>query len=272
MRATGLTTPGEVLITHCRLGAQTLQASLGDGLAIFYLSPLGSASAKPASARGGVPILFPQFAELGPLVKHGFARTAQWRLVGESASAGLHSIQYELDIDSKQFAGWPHAARLDLRSDASPGRLVLRLEVINTGDHAFGWTGGLHPYFAVDDLLATTVTGLAGLPVKDRYNAALQIQPGGPVGWGEQAFERLYDGCPALVLSSGRVQLELSASGFDQWMAWNPGRQGAAAMADLPSGDWQRFVCLEPVCVGRPVMLAPGNVFTGTLQVRAATA
>lgn len=260
------------MITHSSLGAQTLQAGLGDGLAIFYRSPMGAAPAKPASARGAVPVLFPQFAERSSLVKHGFARTAQWQLVKESASASLHSVQYELDIDSKQFAGWAHAARLELRSDASPGQLNLRLEVTNTGDHSFGWTGGLHPYFAADDLLTTTVIGLAGLPVKDRYDAALRIQPERLVHWEKHTFERIYDGCPALTLSSGRVQLELSASGFDQWMIWNPGMPGAVRLADLPPGDWQRFVCIEPVCVDRPVMLTPGDIFTGTLQVRARTA
>ena len=61
------TTP---LLVHRHLGAQVMQACLGTKLRMFYLSPL------LASTRGGVPVLFPQFADVGPLPKHGLVRTA----------------------------------------------------------------------------------------------------------------------------------------------------------------------------------------------------
>ena len=71
-----------------RLGAQLVSARLSDAADVLYLSPLSS---ETAPARGGVPVLFPQFSELGPLPKHGFARTSQWELTQESRSGAMHN-------------------------------------------------------------------------------------------------------------------------------------------------------------------------------------
>ncbi|UUZ64987.1 D-hexose-6-phosphate mutarotase [Polaromonas sp. P1-6] len=216
---------------------------------------------------GGVPVLFPQFADRGPLLKHGFARTTLWTLVRESSSDQAHSVAFELAIAPGQFADWPHAAHLALLAEVSQNGFCMSLQITNTGTSAFTWTGGLHPYFAVDDVQACTLAGLTGLPVQDRYDASLTIEPDGPPGWGSQPFERLYGACPPLTLFTGSRRLTLTASGFDQWMVWNPGQAGGDALPDLPVGDRRRFVCLEPVCITRPAKLVPGAVFNGTLTI-----
>ncbi|MDO8250234.1 MAG: D-hexose-6-phosphate mutarotase [Rhodoferax sp.] len=277
-------------LTHRDLGAQVLQAGLGNAAGIFYLSPLSmgvpGAGSAAAPARGGVPVLFPQFADVGPisrvskspglpalpalaaLPKHGLARTAHWRLLEDQASQGMHRLHYGLDIEPEDYPSWPHAARLTLVVEAKTDGLVFALQVSNSGSHSFSWTGGLHPYFAVQDVLTSSASGLAGLAVQDRYDADLRSQPPGDLGWTEQPFERLYDACPAVILDTGGYTLRLSASGFDQWMVWNPGEAGARALADVPAGDWRRFVCVEPVCVARPIVLEPGENFNGQLFIQ----
>lgn len=255
-------------VLHRNPGAQVLQAGLGQLASVFYLSPLSMGeSGAAAPARGGVPVLFPQFADSGPLPKHGLVRTATWRLLADEMLPGLHRVHYELDMAPTDFASWPHAARLGLQVASSPDELTLTLQVRNTGGDTFHWTGGLHPYFALQDVLSSSATGLAGLAVQDRYNADLRCQPPGDLTWTTQPFERLYDACPPVTLNTGSNCLSLSASGFDQWMVWNPGEAGASALADLPDSDWRCFVCIEPVCVTRPVVLAPGESFEGQLRI-----
>ena len=69
-----------------QLGAQVISAEI-DGQKLFYLSPLSSPT---SPARGGVPVLFPQFAEYGPLVKHGFVRNLTWACIEERRSNHFH--------------------------------------------------------------------------------------------------------------------------------------------------------------------------------------
>lgn len=259
-------TPALPKLAHARLGAQILQAHLALGAGIFYLSPISLGGAMPP--RGGAPVLFPQFADRGPLPKHGLVRTARWALVQESTSDQAHSVVFELAIAPGQFADWPHACHMALKAEAAQDGLHLSLQITNTGTDTFAWTGGLHPYFAVDDVQVCSLTGLGGLPVEDRYDASLTTEPDGPPGWGSQPFERLYVGCPPLMLFSGSRWLTLTATGFEQWMVWNPGCASGDALPDLPVGDWQRFVCIEPVCVSRAVSLLPGETFAGTLDIR----
>ena len=250
-------------LVHRALGTQLLQASVraasGKVLDLLYLSPVLSDS---APARGGVPVLFPQFADTGPLPKHGMVRNATWQPDGDAA--------YTLTITPTSYPAWPHACDLRLSMQAGLGELVITLGVRNTGKSAFTWTGGLHPYFAVVDITQCQLLGLAGLAVQDRYDAAATHQTDETLVFTSAPCERLYATAPALRLQLGEHALHLETSGFTQWMVWNPGLQGAQTLADLPDADWNRFVCIEPVCVNQPVELKPGEVFEGVLRVKVA--
>lgn len=253
------------LLTHRTQGAQVLNARLEGGLELFYCSPLMDQF--PGPARGGVPVLFPQFAEAGPLPKHGFARERDWTLLEQGADMDAEHVKYVLDIAPGDVDYWPFAARLELDATAQARRIDFTLSVLNTGADEFSFTGGLHPYFRLGDLTSAQVEGLQGLPAADRYRPELTRQDAPLLQFGDETFERLYDGCPALVLSNGPRRISLSATGFDQWMVWNPGREGAAGLKDLPDEDWRHFVCIEPVRVKRPVTLAAGEKFEGTFSV-----
>jgi glucose-6-phosphate 1-epimerase len=248
-----------VQLLYQSLGAQVLQVQWG-GTEVLYRSPLYPDPNAPA--RGGVPVLFPQFAKAGLLKKHGWARDVPWVLLKDQKGPGGHSVTLRLAVGIDNPFNWPHAAELTLSAKAvhdaqqKPRNLPLQaslemsLTVRNIGSKAFSWTGGLHPYWFTPDLLRSELLGFAQ-----------------PVRWQGEEFETLFDNLGPLTLKTPFHTLQLSMTGFDQWMVWNPGREGAKALADLPDADWQQFVCIEPVIVDRPNTVEPGAVFEGTLMM-----
>jgi glucose-6-phosphate 1-epimerase len=72
-----------------------------------------------------------------------------------------------------------------------------------------------------------------------------------------------------LALHSPASRLALAQTGFADVVVWNPGPQ--AVLADLPAGDFARFVCVEAAAIAVPVVLEPGAQWQGSqvLQVLA---
>ena len=98
--------------------------------------------------RGGVPVIFPQFAGRGPLPKHGFARTLPWELL--SVEGGLAVLTLQDNPATR--AIWPYAFRLEYRVELGRQNLAMRLGVVNTGTQAFSFTAALHTYLRVEDV------------------------------------------------------------------------------------------------------------------------
>jgi glucose-6-phosphate 1-epimerase len=242
---------------------------------VFYLSPL----LKPESpARGGVPVLFPQFADKGPLQKHGYARNMPWVLDREVLLDHAHLVQFCLEVSKTTWPAWPYAARLELKIDhqfqkiafgkSLTRSLEMSLAVRNTGEEPFEFTGGLHPYFAISKPEQFKLNGLEGCPIIDKLNSTLYYESTeGPALNGDE-LERLYLKAPPVRIEGGPLgTLVLCTTGFNNWMVWNPGVELAKTIADLPNEDWARFVCVEPVIVDKPVHLQVGETFTGTMRV-----
>ncbi len=239
-----------------------MQASI-NGMPLLYLSPLSGDAQH--SLRGGIPVLFPQFADHGPLKKHGFARDMPWLLLEDNTHADGHRLVFQLKIQQGDCPDWPHSANLVLTTQLTPNALKIYLQVRNLGGTQFAWTGGLHPYIHTADLCASQLLGLQGTVVQDRYDQSRTTETQSTVSWNGDEFERLYDSQAQLRLQTPTHTIQLSMTGFDQWMVWSPGITGAQALKNLPDQDWKRFVCIEPVRVNRPSMLQPGEVFEGGL-------
>jgi glucose-6-phosphate 1-epimerase len=248
-------------LMHDKKGAQVLHAALESGLELLYLSPL--VDVYPDNPiRGGIPLMFPQFGDSGPLRKHGFVRDLQWNLVAETEDAGVKNLSYALDIKATDFPEWPFDAGLKFDVCLSLQMLSIGLSVQNTGAQAFTFTGGFHPYFAISSRKDIMLNGLEGLSFKDSFpgDNAYELNS-------DALVERQYMGNAEILFYNGSHWLKITASGFDSWMVWNPGSAGATKISDLPDKDWDRFICIEPIILAEPKTLRPGDAFNGEMVV-----
>lgn len=239
-------------------GAHVLSWIPADGRERLFLSERANYS-EGAAIRGGVPVIFPQFAGRGTLGKHGFARTLPWRFAGAEGERAVFERR-----DDERTAHWPHAFELRLRIGLSALRLDLALEVGNTGDGAFAFTAALHTYLRVDALEDVAVHGLRGCDYEDSAAGGLLRREDYDEIRFEGEVDRIYSDIVApLTLVDGDRRLHIEQVGFPDAVVWNPGGPMAARITDLAPGDHRRFVCVEAGAVLQPVTLAPGASWAG---------
>lgn len=224
-----------------------------------------SGYAPGAAIRGGVPVIFPQFAGEGPLPKHGFARSQPWTLVEQQAGRA----RWALESGAATRAIWPHAFRCELLIEIGGAELRVALSVHNSGDAPMPFTAALHTYLRVAAIEDVRLVGLQGLRYRDSTQGtaeyierAEQLAIAGEV-------DRIYFDAPArLELIEPRGRLQIEQQGFCDTVVWNPGPEKSAALADMEDRGYQRMLCIEAAAVGRPVHLAPGESWTGAQTLR----
>lgn len=203
--------------------------------------------------RGGVPVIFPQFAERGSGTRHGFARTSTWRVLdsGEQDGAAFAVLGLnQADLSPQASSAWAYAFELTLRVSVHGAGLAMALDVRNTGTHPFPFAAALHTYHLVDDVEAVRIAGLQAetLAITDKL---------------DQVFEHV---AGPIAFDNGADRLQLQQTGFTDAVVWNPGAADAAALADMDDEEYRNFVCIEPALLG-PATLAPGGVWRGTYLV-----
>lgn len=235
----------------------------------LYLSPISKA-APGVAIRGGVPVIFPQFAGEGPLPKHGFARTARWsRLDADAPGVSPARLRLGLQDSAESRALWPQAYSAQLEVVIGGDSLEIRFSVGNTGTQAFQFTAALHSYLRVDDLAEVELLGLQGLRYRDSAAGGEHQEQAERLRFTGEVDRIYYDAPPRLLLRDGRRTLEINQAGFADTVVWNPGAAKAAALADLPPGDERHFACVEAASIGRPIQLAPGASWAASQTLRA---
>lgn len=233
-------------------GAHLVSWRGADGRERLFCSARSALDASRA-IRGGVPVIFPQFAERGNGMRHGFARVSTWRVRDSGVDDGWAYAVLALtpaDLAADHAQAWPHGFELALRVAIRANELTMGFEVRNTGTTPFPFAAALHTYFLVDDVSGIRILGV------EREELAISDK-----------FDRVYEGVESrLALVDGGVVLTLRQDGFPDAVVWNPGAQDAAALADLGDDEYRRFVCIEPALLNGPV-LQPGESWRGEYHV-----
>ena len=241
----------------------------GDAEDRLYLSPRSEFGGS-AAIRGGVPVIFPQFAAEGPLPRHGFARTSLWSLGGMGRTAGgAAEADFVLRDSAETRAVWDVAFKAVLFVSVVARRLAITLRVENVDEKPLSFTAALHTYLRVHDVGEASIHGLRGTRYRVAGDRTLVADDADQLD-ARDFVDLVYVDAPSrLELRERDRSMLVESEGFRDAVVWNPGRERAAALHDLEPGDERRFVCIEAAVIQTPVTLAAGRTWTGTQTLTA---
>lgn len=223
-----------------------------------------------AAIRGGVPIIFPQFSNMGPFMRHGFARVSAWEFAGaEPVANNAVAATFRLRDSETTRKTWPYSFFAEFIVILGNDRLEMHFTVTNTDVQPFSFTAALHTYFRVTEIGQVEIENLNDVRYRDQVTGKDEVETAALVKFHGEVNRIYFNTPPHLILHEGNRILDIQATGFTDTVVWNPGATNSAALADMEIEGYRRFVCLEAATIGTPVQLAPHESWRGaqTLSV-----
>ena len=194
--------------------------------------------------RGGIPVCWPWFGRIAAPA-HGFARSSEWQLVEHRESEAGVIVSLGLKPSEETLAVWPH--QFDARLNVEIGdELKVTLDVKNTDEQPWTFSGALHTYLNVADIHNTTTTGMGA-----EYIDSLQ---GGKICQGSaelvltDTIDRVYIQPEAQILVTDKKlerTLSVENQGHNSAVLWNPWAEGATGMGDMQDDGYLTMLCVE---------------------------
>ncbi len=255
--------PGGSSAIISKLGGQVLSWITPDGRERLFLSDAAVFDGSVA-IRGGIPVCFPQFSDLGDLPKHGFLRTREWTLGDQRCGDDFALVALEISDDEATRDIWPVPFRAEITLMLEVDRIDVEFCVENTGGEPFEFTGALHSYLRLVQVEDAALEGLYGCDYRDAANEDQIIRESGTELRIEAETDRVYHGVKRpLSLQAGNHSLTIQNQNFPDVVVWNPWVERCAALTDMPSDAWRQMLCVEAAVVEKPISVVPGEEWYG---------
>lgn len=218
--------------------------------------------APPKAIRGGIPICWPQFGDMGPCKQqHGFARNREWTVAEQTQP---NSVTLTLKDDTHSITDFASAFELFMTLTIRGNTLRQELVVKNIGDVDFPFTAALHTYFTTGDITKTSITGLKGCKYLDSLeNRVEKTETGDQDVVFDGEVDRIYCGIPdnnvEIIDASRNRKIKVSKSNFPDAVVWNPHIAKSAGMSDFGNDEWKEMVCLEVAQAGSGPVTVPAQ-------------
>lgn len=251
-------------------GAHVTSWQTPDGAEQLYLSDHSEFRAGKA-IRGGIPIIFPQFDSLGPLPRHGFARTTAWEYLGTTNTADTAQAAFRLTASKATRAIWNYNFQVEYHVRIGGNTLSLELDVLNTGTTPFSFTAALHTYVRVDDIANTQILGLHNFSYRDKTRSDKIFTQESEILTITAETDRVYELTPSLLTRRDNTRaLQIEKRGFSDIVIWNP-YDKAKSLSDLTPNGERHFICIEAATVANSITLQPSAHWQGA-QIQNLTA
>jgi len=222
--------------------------------------------------RGGVPICFPWFrakADDPKAPSHGVVRTKSWEIDSIARNGSIVTATLSTGSDEATRIWWPHDFRITHR--LSIGReLKMELTVQNTGTSPFQFEEALHTYHHIGSAAEVAVHGLDGVTYLDNRDSNRSKLQSGDIHFSVPTDNAYMDTIHPVEIVDPKLRRRIRIEKEDSrtTIVWNPWQQVAATLADLGSGEWHDFVCVEASNImDYAVSLAPGAEHTVTATI-----
>lgn len=224
----------------------------------------------PKAIRGGIPVCFPQFGNLGSLEQHGFARNRMWSFDGDTSSLPPANNQSSVDLILKSteedLKMWPRSFELRLRISLSAGKLTLIPRVRNTDNKPFSFTFALRNYLSVSDISEVRVEGLETLDYLDNLERRKRFTEQADAVTFDGEIDRVYLTTPskiAIIDHEKKRTFVLRKESMPDAVVWNPWDKKAKALPDLGDVDYKTMLCVDSAAIETPIVLKPFEEWKG---------